>query len=95
MTPLVGWAAAKTLWQRDGAPWKTPRRMTPATGRTRWYAGRKCWCGSEAREEAIGVLETLGRQPYGLECGWLRLDPDWDPLRGDPRFEALVAALVR
>jgi hypothetical protein len=25
-----------------------------------------------------------------LSYGYLRLHPDWDPLRGDPRFEKLV-----
>jgi hypothetical protein len=24
----------------------------------------------------------------------LRLSPNWDPLRGDPRFEAIVASLA-
>lgn len=46
------------------------------------------------REEVMDILQTLGRQPYGLEYGRLRLEPDWDPLRGDPRFTALVAFLA-
>jgi hypothetical protein len=34
------------------------------------------------------------RIPYGPHYGQLRLDPWWDPLRGDPRFEQVVASLA-
>jgi len=29
-----------------------------------------------------------------MSYGHLRLHPFWDPLRGDPRFEAIVASLA-
>jgi len=29
-----------------------------------------------------------------LSCGELKLMPWWDPLRGDPRFEKMVASLA-
>jgi tetratricopeptide (TPR) repeat protein len=38
---------------------------------------------------AIEVLEDLAARP-GLPLGYLRRGPTWDPLRGNPRFEALV-----
>jgi TolB-like protein/Flp pilus assembly protein TadD len=41
-------------------------------------------------EAAIEVLEDLIRRP-GLPPGYLRLGPTWDPLRDDPRFQALIA----
>jgi hypothetical protein len=32
--------------------------------------------------------------PSSLNYGSLRLHPDWDNLRGDPRFEKIVASLA-
>ena len=41
-------------------------------------------------EEAIERLASLLSVPGDLSVWNLRLDPAWDPLRGNPRFEALV-----
>lgn len=40
---------------------------------------------------AVGLLETLLQHPGQLSVPLLRIDPDWDPVRGEPAFEALVA----
>jgi len=45
------------------------------------------------RDLAIEQLKTLAKIPAGAHYGELRLDPFWDPLRGDPRFEKIVASL--
>ena len=42
-------------------------------------------------EKAIDMLEPLLRMPYFLSPGWLRIDPTWAPLRGNPRFQKLLA----
>ena len=43
-------------------------------------------------EKAVAILEQLLKVPYFLSPGWLRIDPEWKPLRGNPRFERLIAA---
>jgi eukaryotic-like serine/threonine-protein kinase len=42
-------------------------------------------------EKAIDQLESLLKMPYFLSPGWLRIDPNFAPLKGNPRFEKLVA----
>ena len=50
------------------------------------------WTGE--RELALGQLEAFTKTPGSYTYGNLRLSPMWDPLRGDPRFEKIVASLA-
>jgi TolB-like protein/tRNA A-37 threonylcarbamoyl transferase component Bud32 len=51
------------------------------------------WTGNKDR--AIErLVETAKLAGAYLSYGNLRLNPLWDPLRGDPRFEAIVASLA-
>jgi hypothetical protein len=43
---------------------------------------------------ALQQLETVSKLPNGPSYGGMRLDPEWDSLRGDPRFEKIVASLA-
>ena len=47
------------------------------------------WTGE--KEAALKELKTLLQIPAPISYGQLRLHPYWDPLRGDPRFDRLVA----
>ena len=42
-------------------------------------------------EKALDMLEPLLKIPYYLSPGWLKIDPTFAPLRGNPRFERLMA----
>ncbi|MBS0657067.1 MAG: protein kinase [Verrucomicrobia bacterium] len=46
-------------------------------------------------DEAIRTLSRIATLPGPLTHGQLKLHPKWDPLRADPRFQALVASLAR
>jgi len=43
---------------------------------------------------AFKQLAIAIRNPSDLSYGQLKLMPFWDPLRGDPRFEQIVASLA-
>ena len=46
------------------------------------------WTGES--DQALQLLDRLLITPNGVTLPFLRLDPMWDPLRTDPRFQALV-----
>ena len=41
-------------------------------------------------DKALDQLEPLLKIPYYLSSGWLKIDPNFAPLRGNPRFVRLV-----
>lgn len=50
------------------------------------------WCGE--KDLALQQLKTSTELPTGVTYGELKQSPDWDSLRGDPRFEKIVASLA-
>ena len=42
-------------------------------------------------EKALDNLDSLLNKPYYLTPAWLRIDPNFDPLRKNPRFQKLIA----
>jgi TolB-like protein/Tfp pilus assembly protein PilF len=50
------------------------------------------WTGD--RDRAIETLQKLQAMPGYTNYGRLKLHPLWAPLRGDPRFEKIVASLA-
>jgi TolB-like protein/Tfp pilus assembly protein PilF len=60
-----------------------------------YFAITAAWTGD--KELALLQLERELRAPaasFALSYGALKLLPFWDPLRGDPRFEKMVASLA-
>src|SRR5438876_816373 len=60
-----------------------------------YFAITAAWAGD--KELALQQLEAGLRAPVASEMlsyGALKLFPVWDPLRGDPRFEKIVASLA-
>jgi len=43
------------------------------------------------QEAALDLLERLLQVPYYVSGPWLRIDPTFGRLRGNPRFEQLIA----
>jgi hypothetical protein len=62
------------------------------TGMVEYFAMIAAWVGE--KDLACDQLAIAVRPPSPLTYGHLKLLPYWDPLRGDPRFEQIVASLA-
>jgi TolB-like protein/Tfp pilus assembly protein PilF len=62
------------------------------TGMVEYFAMIAAWVGEN--DLACDQLAIAVRPPSPLTYGHLKLLPFWDPLRGNPRFEKIVASLA-
>ena len=58
----------------------------------KWLAKIAIQTGEPKR--AVSILEYSAQVPAGVTYGDLKLNPFWDPLRGDLRFEKIVTSLT-
>jgi tetratricopeptide (TPR) repeat protein len=83
-------AKAFTILERDAASVSKDAMATAGVleqrARVAVQAGEK--------DLAIQQLAISAQDPIGVNYGDLKLNPIWDPLRGDPRFEKIVASLA-
>jgi TolB-like protein/Tfp pilus assembly protein PilF len=52
------------------------------------------YAACDEKEAALQQLKTSAELPTGITYGELKSSPDWDSLRGDPRFDQIVALLA-
>jgi serine/threonine-protein kinase len=71
-----------------------PVKKDPINGAQmiKYLAMIAAWVGE--KDLACERLATAVRDPGDISYGQLKLLPFWDPLRGDPRFEKIVASLA-
>ena len=70
-----------------------PAAQDPITGPTMALTLARVYAWTGERDLAIEQLAILAGMPSNVSYGNLRFDPDWDSLRRDPRFDAIVANL--
>jgi len=58
------------------------------------YSFALVYLGLGDKEQALRWLEQSYQDRAGSDIGYIRVDPLLDPLRGDPRFEALAEKIV-
>ncbi len=58
------------------------------------YSRALLYLSLNKKDEALHCLQQDYQDRNGSDIGWIKVDPLLDPLRGDPRFEALVQKVI-
>jgi eukaryotic-like serine/threonine-protein kinase len=82
---------AEAVHQAERAVALMPIRRHPALGLALQYQLVRTYLLVGEPAKALQLVEPLISVPSQLSPGWLRIDPTFIPLRGDPRFERLVS----
>jgi hypothetical protein len=86
LTMSVLGAAMAAVWGRAPASNVPVGLLTAYLVMTALTTVRPPSAGS--RWHALDQLDSLPAKPYFISPAWLRIDPTWAPLRGDPRASA-------
>jgi predicted Zn-dependent protease len=70
-----------------------PIAQDPINGTTMVLRLAEAYTAAGDRDRAIEQLEMLAKIPSDINYGGLRFNPAWDSLRGEPRFEKIIASL--
>ena len=82
---------------RGGAPGEESLEMAPITkdaysGAYNQHQLARIYILVGEPDKALDQLEPLLKLPYYLTPAWLRIDPTFEPLRSNPRFQRLAGA---
>jgi hypothetical protein len=70
--------------------WPLSRNATVTPDIAQIVAVAYVWAGE--RDAALQLLAQFAKVPYGPTAGDLKLNPVWDDLRNDARFNKIIAA---
>jgi len=84
--------AASAIAEGQKAMAMDPTSKDPLDGPEAEYAMAQIYAFLGDADHAIPILKRLLQIPAGqvITSGLLRLDPIWDPIRNDPRFQELA-----
>jgi serine/threonine-protein kinase len=84
--------SADAIREGERAVAQTPSSQDGYTGPYLQHQLARIYLVTGQPEKALDRLEPLLKLPYHLSPGWLRIDPEFAQLKGNPRFQKLLEA---